>query len=213
MITVDRAVGNVEMDRTIGAYWRARQHVEAALFIGANGKPVGYQIYHEGKTVFEASSGKATAVLTVDHKLPCEPSDNRGSAHTLGCMIHVLAGSSYHAKMTIGGYLEEDVLPPLNLGYVKVFIEKQPTGLVTWGFLDNGRLQNILSGERTVTNDDWGSGDCLMIHDVVATHNNLRQVVSWIKSEVLPGRIGVSIRRAGDGTIQRINRWKGVNVD
>jgi hemolysin-activating ACP:hemolysin acyltransferase len=187
--------------------------MEVLFFVDANFRPVRYQVFEERRLVFESELTQATDRFPLDPSSLSQSSSEWEVEHKLGCIVDLLASSAYHQKMTLGAYLEEDVLPPLRLDYFRVFYHEVPVGLVTWGFVDERRLAEILTGQSTITSDDWDSGNRLMIHDVVTAKGHLGKVMRHMKSEVFPDQVGFSIRRAADGSIQRVNRWKGKDIE
>lgn len=132
----------------------------------------------------------------------------------VGYAVELLAQSEYHRQFPIGDYLRVEILPPLWLGQIRFYVSRQglPTGMVTWAWLSDEVLQDVLTSGRALAPDEWNCGSQHFFNDWVTPHTNVREIMHDMTHNVFPDTIATSLRRYPDGSVRRINRWTGVNV-
>lgn len=132
----------------------------------------------------------------------------------VGYALELLAQSEYHCQFPVGDYLRVEILPPLWHGQIRFYLSPQgcPTGMITWAWLSDDVLQDVLASGRALAPDEWNCGSQHFFNDWITPHNNIREIMQDMTTNVFPDTIATSIRRNPDGTIRRINRWTGVNA-
>lgn len=132
----------------------------------------------------------------------------------VGYAVELLAQSEYHRQFPIGDYLRVEILPPLWLGQIRFYLSPQglPTGMITWAWLSDEVLQDVLASGRALAPDEWNSGSEHFFNDWITPHKNIRDIMHDMTHNVFPDTVATSLRRNPDGSVRRINRWTGVNV-
>jgi len=132
----------------------------------------------------------------------------------VGYALELLAQSEYHRQFPVGDYLRVEILPPLWQGQIRFYLSPQgfPTGMITWAWLSNEVLQDVLASGRALSPDEWNCGSQHFFNDWITPHNNIREIMQDMTTNVFPDTIATSLRRNPDGSVRRINRWTGVNA-
>ena len=132
----------------------------------------------------------------------------------VGFALELLAQSQYHKQYPVGDYLYSEILPPIWANQIRFYItaEGVPTAMVTWAWLSSEVEQEVHQMGRALTEDEWRSGDRLFFNDWIAPYGNIRSAMHDIAVNVFPNHTATSIRRNKDGSIRKINYWKGIAV-
>ncbi len=130
----------------------------------------------------------------------------------LGLTLEVFAGSDYHCGFRPSRYFPVQVLAPLRLGQARFYLstEGRPTGMVTWAWLSETEEAAVLeSGGRLDHATTWNSGDRLFFYDWISERRTTLAMMKDLIHDVFARNNATSIRRADDGSVRKICRWKG----
>lgn len=128
-----------------------------------------------------------------------------------GYVLELLARSPYHRPFPFRRYFEVEILPPLQSSQARFYLTPGgiPTGFVSWAFLDEATLDEILSTGRALRAGEWACGENLFFNDFIAPYGTLPEIIKDLKTNMFPGRRATSIRRHSDGSIRSVKRWRG----
>lgn len=131
----------------------------------------------------------------------------------LGFALELLANSDYHRRFPCRDYFQVEILPPLWRGQVRFHLSEsgEPTAMVTWAWLSEDSEREVHATGRALRQDEWSGGERLFFNDWIAPYGNVLDVLRDIDRNVFPNEVGTSMRRNPDGSVRRINRWKGRN--
>ena len=129
--------------------------------------------------------------------------------------LELLSKSSYHHAQNLGSYLHTEIAPTIWLNQIHFYVTEHeiPTAFVTWAWLSKSIEQEIHDSGRAIAQHEWNSGSELFINDLVAPYENARAVINDIKGNLFANYTATSLRRNPDGTVRKINRWKGVHAN
>ena len=136
-----------------------------------------------------------------------------GERHRLiGEVTSLLICSDLHRK-----YLVDDIglvfLPPIDLDQFRIYkANEQPIALITWAFLTEDIEKKYLTGNYTLTHDDWHSGDRAWVIDFLAPFGHAKQVAHDLKYNIFPDQSARSIRVDVNGNIRGTRVLHGCNV-
>lgn len=132
----------------------------------------------------------------------------------IGLSIHHLAHSPYHQHQKLSYYLPVEILPPLKAGQLISFVESNgtPAGLVTWAWLSGSVHADLQNTGRAINTNEWNCGAQLFFNDWITNPGTFRTIMTDMTERVFPDGVATSFRRNRDGTIRKVNRWKGKNV-
>lgn len=107
------------------------------------------------------------------------------------CLLLATTGTYTHWKlskiMACIGY-------PITLNQCLIYYNgKMPIGLITFAYVSDWALDELMSGKRTIEKQDWQSGDNLFVPDLIAPHGNVRQMTKHFHKFV-KGRHGEGFR-------------------
>ena len=107
--------------------------------------------------------------------------------------------SQHHAKMRVEN-LRAAIEPPLETGQFRIFrVDGVPRGMFTWAFLNPDAEHRLVSG-KTLSFEDWTSGDRMWLIDIIAPYKGMTSAMSrWAMK---PGNIsetGFLFRRVANG--------------
>ena len=135
----------------------------------------------------------------------------------IGLAVHHLSQSTYHRNFKLSYYLPVEILPAIKTGQLETFVleDGTPVGLVTWARLSKSSEKDIFATGRALRECEWRSGTRLFFNDWITERSAFRRIVRELSSNVFPHDIASSLRRNQNGTVRRINRWRGkfVNVN
>lgn len=132
----------------------------------------------------------------------------------LGMTIGQLATSPYHQQFKLFYYLPVEILPPLQAEQFRCFLDAtgEARGLVTWAWLNDVAKKEVHSSGRALTISEWASGQNLFFNDWITDPEIFRAAMAQMTSEVFPNEIASSLRRNPDGSVRRVNKWTGRNL-
>ena len=107
--------------------------------------------------------------------------------------------SQHHSKMRVEN-LRAAIEPPIETGQFRIFrVQGVPRGMFTWAFLNPDAEHRLVSG-KTLTFDDWTSGNRMWLIDIIAPYRGMTSAMSrWAMK---PGNIsenGFLFRRVTNG--------------
>jgi cytolysin-activating lysine-acyltransferase len=132
----------------------------------------------------------------------------------LGMTIQQLATSPYHQQFKLSYYLPIEILPPLKAKQFRCFLnaEGHPVGLVTWAWLSDVVRKEAHNSGRALTISEWSGGAHLFFNDWITDAEIFRAAMAQMTHEVFPNETASSLRRNPDGSVRRINKWTGRNL-
>lgn len=134
---------------------------------------------------------------------------------SLGYALELLAQSEYHKVFETTEYFDIEIIPPIWNGQARFYLTDTgiPTAMVTWAWLSESVMQDVINTGRALEPGEWHCGDQLFFNDWVTPYRNIRDVVRDMTHNVFPNEeVAVSLRRHPDGTVRRVNRWTGKNL-
>jgi len=131
-----------------------------------------------------------------------------------GYALELLAQSEYHKQYAMGQYLRAEILPALWHKQARFYVSEEgmPTALVTWAWLSKEVEQDLHTTGRALTDEEWHSGDRLFFNDWITPYGNIREAMKDMTHNIFPNHTATSIRRKQDGSVNKINRWTGINL-
>jgi cytolysin-activating lysine-acyltransferase len=168
-----------------------------------------------------------SAFLEKHEQAATEPSELQFSAATpwvqplkfdaltaLGMTIQQLASSPYHQQFKLSYYLPVEILPPLKAEQFRCFLNAkgEARGLVTWAWLNDVAKKEVHTSGRALTISEWSSGPNLFFNDWITDPEIFRAAMIQMTHEVFPNETASSLRRKADGSVRRINKWTGRNL-
>ena len=129
----------------------------------------------------------------------------------LGMVVYLLATSPYHKKFSLPSYLPIEIIPPIQCRQFYCFVDEQgnPVGLVTWAWLSKITQQNVHDYGRALLGNEWVQGSNLFFNDWIVDARVFRSVMGYMTKEIFPNEVASSLRRNQDGSVRRVNKWKG----
>ncbi len=131
-----------------------------------------------------------------------------------GYALELLAQSEYHRQYPVGEYFDVEVLPALWANQARFYLSDEgiPTALVTWAWVTPKVEAEIHKTGRALTHDEWNCGNQMFVNDWITPYNNIREIARDMKQNVFPDSTATSLRRNSDGSVRRVCRWAGVNL-
>jgi cytolysin-activating lysine-acyltransferase len=132
----------------------------------------------------------------------------------LGITIQQLATSPYHQQFKLSYYLPVEILPPLKAKQVRCFLNAkgEARGFVTWAWLNDVVKKELHTSGRALTISEWSSGAHLFFNDWITDPEIFRAAMTQMTHEVFPNETASSLRRNPDGSVRRVNKWTGRNL-
>lgn len=132
----------------------------------------------------------------------------------LGMAIQQLATSPYHRKFKLSYYLPIEILPPLMAKQVQCYVglDGKPLGLVTWAWLSKPVQKDLHCSGRALETVEWSEGSSLFCNDWITEAKAFRAAVAHMTESKFPDEIASSLRRYPDGSVRRVNKWVGKNL-
>lgn len=132
----------------------------------------------------------------------------------LGMAIQQLATSAYHQKFKLSYYLPIEILPPLMAKQVQCYVglDGNPLGLVTWAWLSKPVQTDLHSSGRALEAVEWSEGFRLFFNDWITEPAAFRAAMTHMTERKFPDEIASSLRRNPDGSVRRVNKWVGKNL-
>lgn len=132
----------------------------------------------------------------------------------LGVTIGQLADSPYHRQFKLSYYLPVEILPPLKANQLRCFLgaEGTPLGLTTWAWLSDDLRHDIHKTGRALQPDEWTGGSHPFVNDWITEPRAFRAVMAEKRDVLFPDHIVSSLRRNTDGSVRRVNKWVGRNL-
>lgn len=105
----------------------------------------------------------------------------------LGSVLWLAQFSELHRNYPLG-YLSARIMPAIRLGQYRIYRrdDGMPLGFVNWAYLDDPRLQAVLSGERWLEPDEWDCGDIPFIPELIAPHLRFERIEEDLRYNVFP---------------------------
>lgn len=130
----------------------------------------------------------------------------------IGEVTALLICSDLHRK-----YLVDDIglvfLPPIDLDQFRIYkVNERPIALITWAYLTEETEKKYLTGNYTLTHDDWHAGDRAWVIDFLAPFGHAKQVAHDLKYTIFPNQSARSIRVDLNGNVRGIRVLHGSNV-
>ena len=132
----------------------------------------------------------------------------------LGMTIQQLATSPYHQQFKLSYYLPVEILPPLKVEQYRCFLgaEGKAQGIVAWAWLNDVANKEVHISGRALAASEWSSGPHLFFNDWITVPEVFRATMTHMTHKVFPNATASSLRRNLDGSIRRINKWIGRNL-
>ena len=132
----------------------------------------------------------------------------------IGLALTVMAQSQYHRSFRPVRYFAGQVLPPLNLGQMRYYVGPSgvPTGYLTWAYLSDDVLAEVLLTGRKLEQNEWRCGPNPLVYDWISDRHTTGAMVRDMTTNLFPDHVIHGIRRNPDGSMRRVARMRGVNV-
>ncbi len=168
-----------------------------------------------------------SAFLEKHEQAATEPSELRFSTATpwvqpmkfdaltaLGVTIQQLATSPYHQQFKLSYYLPVEILPPLKAEQFRCFLDAEghPVGLTTWAWLSDQQKQDIHKTGRELQPEEWTGGAHPFVNDWITEPAAFRAVMTEKRDVIFPNHTASSLRRNPDGSVRRVSKWTGRNL-
>lgn len=129
----------------------------------------------------------------------------------LGLAIHHLAQSPYHRQFPLFAYLPIEILPPLRAGQLRSYIgiNGEPFGMIAWAKLSDDIRDDVHASGRPIQPNEWCSGPNPFVNDWISEAPAFAPMKAEIRDTIFPNDIFTSIRRNSNGSVRRVNRWRG----
>lgn len=131
--------------------------------------------------------------------------------HTvLGAMVWLMSHSAYHRQWSAHAF-NVDIVPAVVLNQFRVYHDDNgnPVGFATWAFTSTQVRDGLIARTHTLQFDDWRSGDQLLFNDFVAPWGQGVAIVNDLRTNIFPDREAYSLSRNLDGSIRKVQRWRG----
>lgn len=140
------------------------------------------------------------------------PAPLADAATMLGLILHHLSVSPCHRQSSLRQCLQVKVLPPLEAGQIHAFVtpDGDPLGCVTWAWISEALEARLHTNGDALTASEWTSGSRLFFNDWITDPAGTRAIVSHMAGVMFPNEVATSLRRNADGSVRRVNRWKGI---
>lgn len=99
------------------------------------------------------------------------------------------------------------LLPPLALNQYQLYQEEngdRPTGLVTWAWFSPEVEQEYVRNSKALQPADWNSGERGWIIDFIAPFGHAKEIVSDLRNDVFPDKVGRFLRAKKNSNQLRI---------
>ncbi|XAT61234.1 toxin-activating lysine-acyltransferase [Rhodobacteraceae bacterium Araon29] len=132
----------------------------------------------------------------------------------VGMTIQQLAASPYHQQFNLAYYLPVEILPPLQAKQLRCFVDAagNPVGLTTWAWLSDASKHDVHITGRALQSLEWSGGSNLFFNDWITDPKAFRPATANMAQDIFPTKTASSLRRNPDGSVRRINTWKGRKV-
>lgn len=141
-----------------------------------------------------------------------ERTSPQSSHFSLGVAVDLARYSPYHRRWKVAS-VERLVIAAIDIGHFIVYEDNaRPVGFVTYAFLSHQVENKLLNREGAMLPEDWKSGEQPWVIDVLAPFGHGPAIVKELRVHQFPNDIVRSIRRHEDGSIRRVNNWRGINV-
>lgn len=129
----------------------------------------------------------------------------------LGMTIEMDASSPYYHDTTISDYLPVEILPPIEAGQFKCYLNKRgaPLGVVTWAWLSEDKLEEICNTGRPLEHWEWTSGTQPFVNDWFTEPSAFKVVMKEMRDSIFCDHTATGLRRALDGRVRRVSKWTG----
>ena len=127
----------------------------------------------------------------------------------IGEIVTLMLHSPLHRMYRIND-IGSVFLPPIHLDQFRIYrMNGRVVGLVTWAWLTELVEQNYLTGKYHLRPKDWNGGTRGWIVDFISPLGHTREIIRDLRQNVFPGKVGRSVRVAGDGKFKGIRRLHG----
>jgi len=126
----------------------------------------------------------------------------------LGIAALLMEQSPYHKQWPLYD-AEQELVPPLHLNQCKFYFDPQqnPVAFVTWSSITETTKDKLVNHGGQMQWEDWNNGDLLLFNDFVAPFGHTKEIVKDLRNQQWKQNIAFSLRRAGDGSIKKVNYW------
>ncbi|CAN7320021.1 toxin-activating lysine-acyltransferase [Pararhizobium sp. LjRoot238] len=120
----------------------------------------------------------------------------------------------FHAKKYHGWDMfdiQRNFIPALKLSQFHVFFDQTgaPNGFITWAFFDEELHRKFFIDGEPPAFEKWNSGPHLWLMDTIAPFGDtLYMIRELARNRFREISIAHSVKRAADGSVQRIKVWK-----
>lgn len=131
----------------------------------------------------------------------------------LGEITSLLLLSKVHRKFQVRD-IADIIIPTINLNQFRIYHNKnkQPIGLVTWGYFDEKTEQEYLSGKTVLSGKELKSGDILYMLDFIAPYGHAKKIVKDLRENIFPNSEAKSLHFIEQGIRRKkIKKFYGVN--
>ncbi len=137
-----------------------------------------------------------------------------GYHEALGLMIWLMKHAQYHSQWPVWS-VDNDIVPALLHEQFRLYSDNngKPAGFATWAWLDDSAREQLLANEEPLEVPQWNSGLHLLFADFVAPWGHTRSILTDLRTNVFPTHRAFSLRRSPDGSIRKIDYWKGVEFN
>lgn len=125
----------------------------------------------------------------------------------VGTAVNLLSRSRYHRQFALGLYLAVEIYPAIKAGQVHFIRDArgEPRGMLTWAWLSDAALADIVATGRSIWHDEWTCGDTLLVNDLISPGGSVVRDLMDIRRKLFGHvRSGYTFRRHGDGSVRRV---------
>ena len=131
----------------------------------------------------------------------------------LGEITSLLLLSKVHRKYQVRD-IADVILPTINLNQFRIYRDKnkQPIGLVTWGYFNEATEREYLSGKSVLSEKELTSGDILYFLDFIAPYGHAKKIIKDLRENVFPTSEAKSLHFLEQGIRRnKVKKFHGIN--
>ncbi|RKF17790.1 toxin-activating lysine-acyltransferase [Alginatibacterium sediminis] len=128
-----------------------------------------------------------------------------------GICLELLAQSKQHKHAKLSEYLDLEILPAIEYRQLRIYKNEanQAIGFVTWAWLNQSNLSQLLASNSALNFAQWNSGEILFFNDFVAPYGGVRFILNDLCRNVFPSYKATSFSRNLNGQITKQHYWFG----
>ena len=125
-----------------------------------------------------------------------------------------LSTSSYHRQFKLSYYLPVEILPSFKAEQLRCYLDSdgKPVGLTTWAWLSEKQKRDIHETGRVLRSEEWVGGVHPFVNDWISEPAAFRAIMTEKRDIIFPNRVVSSLRHKSDGSVRRVNKWVGRNL-